>query len=375
MVRRTLDDSLLKLCFTRSGSSDARQEYLLERFAECQTEALGGQILKCSNCGTRVVHYNPCNVRGCPRCAGYHQGRWRESMQNRILPIGHFHLVFSAPGWLTELWLMRPTQVIDALFAAASQSIKAIFAPTGLLYGATLVFQSHGRRLCYKPHIHCLLTPGGVDREGRWQTHKGIDESSLTHQFAGPMIKRLERSLANYLTVVLGNACTHERFSVHATFHRDTPDALISYLARSTHGLILDPRTELEVAEATLRFTDTREDCELSYSEFLTRYFRHIPPARTVTIRHYGLYSTRHTGMLEWVRPQVHSKLRSVDPPSAEELFYPPCPHCHRRKLTLDYQFDPGQIPLELKVLAQIRGSPVPNNLIITASPRPQTPE
>ena len=367
-----LDDSLMRHLYRRSGSADARQEYLIDRFSECQTEALGGRILGCRGCGTRVVQYNPCNVRGCPKCAPYHQGQWRSAMQRRILPIGHYHITFSGPGWLTQLWLMRPAEVISALFGAASATLKAMFRPVGLLYGSTLVFQSHGQRLCYKPHIHCLLTPGGVDREGKWQAQRHINEASLREQFSRRLLRSLERTVVHQLNVVLGSSRGGEnRCGVYATYHRGSPDPIIGYLARTVGGLVLDPKTEIQVGEATVSYHYTHNGercrCELSDRQFLTRYLAHIPPPRAVTVRHYGLYATTHTGMLEWVRPQLQSEIHSVEPPAEEELFLPRCPACHRRRLAVESEFEAHQLPLELRLLAQIRGSPVPNNLILSS--------
>lgn len=369
---RLLDVDLLRQLYRSSGGDDLREEDLLERFSECQTEALGGQILKCTACGTRVVHYNPCNVRGCPKCASYHQGHWRQTMHRRILPIGHYHLVYSGPGWLSRLWLMDPKAVMNALFAAASTATKTVVGGDGTSYAATMVFHSHGARMCYKPHIHCLLAAGRLDEGTRWHEQRELDEPSMRRAFEGRLIGQLERTMPTELNEVLrdGDGQGH----VYATFHEQTPDSIVAYLARTTHGLVLNPRTELEVGERTVCYTAEHhghaQHVELSHREFVHRYLAHIPPHRSVTVRHYGLYATRHALQLEQAREAIEATARSIEPPSEEELFLPVCPFCHRRALDGQVEFDRHSIPSELRLLAIIRGSPVPHDAIVTAAPR-----
>ena len=371
MGTRVLDVDLLRELQRKSGSEDPHAQYLLERYAECQTEALGGQILKCKACGTRVVHYNPCNVRGCPKCAAYHQGRWRRAMHERILPVGHQHVVFSGPGWLAQLWLKRPKAVMDALFAAASAAVKTTVTADGLCYAATMVFHSHGNRMCYKPHVHCLLTVGGFDDHDRWREQRHLDEPGLRKRFDHRLLKRLERDVPEELNQVIGHRGGQS--SVHATYHEQTPDSIVAYLAGTTHGLVLKAKTVLEVGEHTVGYTAEhhghRQRVELSQRDFLRRYLAHIPPHRSVTVRHYGLYATRHAEELEQARRAIEAAPRQIDPPAEEELFLPVCPHCHRRTLIGQLEFEPHATPAELRLLAIIRGSPVPHDTIITAAP------
>lgn len=369
---RALDVDLLQHLYRTAGNDDWRQRFFLERFAECQTEALGGQILKCGACGTRIVHYNPCNVRGCPKCAGYHQARWRESLRSRLLPIGHYHVVFSGPAWLADLWQRVPREVINALFESARRSLKRVFRPTGLRYGATLVFQSHGARMCYKPHIHCLLTPGGLDDRHEWQEHRTIDEPSLQEAFQRELVKQLEKHSPQQLNQVLRDCHRSTSANVYLTFHEQTPNAIIGYLSGSTHGLVLGSNAEIEVGEAGVHFTSTHgESGNLSPEDFLRRYIDHIPPHRAVTVRHYGLYANRCAAQRRRARACVHAHEQLEEAPEEEQQPYlPACPHCHRRKLKVEREFEPDHLPTELRLQAIIRGSPIGHDAILTVASR-----
>lgn len=121
----------------------------------CRTAVRGGRIVQCPKCYTRTIIYNPCNTRGCPICSSRNKVLWQKKVSKKLLPVSHYHLVFSIPSAFTTTWLRNKKRVAEILFKSVSKVIAELRASTGLLCGSALDFQSHGRGMSYKPHIHC----------------------------------------------------------------------------------------------------------------------------------------------------------------------------------------------------------------------------
>lgn len=348
---------------------DRRYAAILERLLVCRTEALGGRLFNCSGCGAQVVFYNPCNQRGCPSCAQHVQPQWRKNLETRLLDTAHDHIVFSAPAVLTSAWQAEPRAVIDALFAAARQTFAIERKRSGLQFGITIVFHSHAAALAFKPHLHCIVTTGGLDRNGAWRSDHRVCERTLRSDFRRRMLAETAKRLPAQRTAALHNEAA-EAWRVYAVRHPDSPRALLGYFARSRHGVAVDLARGLSIAEDSVSFVaehhGERRRTTLSREEFLRRYFAHIPPRGTVTVRHYGLYATRAAGLLERIRGAAESE--HPRPEHAQEADTAErCPLCNT-PLTARVQFASDQLPPVLQLLRRSRGSPACHGELIQHS-------
>ena len=269
-----------------------------------------------------MVLYNPCNHRGCPKCYQKNQLRWMEKAQGRILPTTHLHLVFSIPGRYVQQWLADRKGLTSRLFEAVDQVIKDWEQSLGLRTGRMLVFQSHGRGMSYKPHIHCLMADGGLDIAGQW---KPLGELPL---------KKLTQSLSEYFVDdELFEPVANDGWSVYVTRHGGSGEQIIGYLAHTMAGVVvsIDQGMSIDQENQTISFEDGHGGgvlrTTLKQTTFLERYLSHIPPERTVTVRYYGLYSNRHREELEAIRrllEESRPKNQENDPPPYQDL----CPCC-----------------------------------------------
>ena len=94
----------------------------------------------------------------------------------RLLPCGHFHTVFTVPHDLLALWSYNREQLTSLLFASARDSLMELMADPrrlGVLPGLLLSLHTWGRNLSYHPHLHCLVSAGGLDANGRWKSSRG----------------------------------------------------------------------------------------------------------------------------------------------------------------------------------------------------------
>lgn len=335
-VMSSMDHNQILECLVEVSKSGRvavtrEQERALREFQSCRTPAKGCRILRCEDCNTSLVLFNPCNKRGCPKCAQKNQLQWLQKVKGRILPTGHLHLVFSIPGFYTNQWMMDRKALISRLFKGVDAVLKEVEDDRGLLLGRMLVFQSHGRGMSFKPHIHCLLADGGLDSERKWCP-------------LGPLpLEQMARSLRDHFrdlgpipqdTEVSSDP---EGWSVYQRRHEGSGEKIAAYLAHSMAGVVLrmDKEPKVDRQEGLVTFEDRHEGVvqttTLKETTFVERYLRHIPPERAVVVRYYGLYSNRHRDDLAIVLLLLHRYKTPEDHSDVEgEGFTEMCPCCHK---------------------------------------------
>ena len=156
--------------FRRQYPVTPDQAAVLRVLVACRTAVLGEHLDACDGCGYEAPSYNSCRNRHCPKCQGSAQIRWIKRLAKRVLPLGHFHAVFTIPDSLHRLAAFRREAVLHALFAAASETLMELGRSrrkAGL--GLKMVLPTWTRDLRFHPHIHAIVTGGGLSLDGeRW---------------------------------------------------------------------------------------------------------------------------------------------------------------------------------------------------------------
>jgi len=304
------------------------QWHSLESMKKCRTFELGGRLLECPECGARIIQYNPCNMRGCPICCEKNQIQWRLKTKKRILPTRHYHLTFSIPEYYTKIWLRNKKEVSESLFQAVRVAIQVMSDKKGLLLGSILVFHSHGTGMSYKPHMHCVLSGGGLDNTGRYCELGSIPFHDLEQNVEDGFESSIKKQIG---TEKVAEACLEKKnnYKVYTGVHEDSGDAIIDYLSRTRNGVVVDIEREVVVEgnEIVITQNDNGVDrvTHLDQKVFLERYLNHIPPEKTVMTRYYGLYANRHKDDYKNAKKQVKDK-KIVE---EEKPYIELCPICN----------------------------------------------
>jgi hypothetical protein len=93
---------------------------------QCRTEALGGQVYNCPECGEVQYSYHSCRNRHCPKCQNDKAQEWLEAQQDLLLPVPYFMLTFTLPAALNEIVRSNQSLFYNLLFrvsAAATQHL------------------------------------------------------------------------------------------------------------------------------------------------------------------------------------------------------------------------------------------------------------
>lgn len=124
------------------------QRRALEAIVRCRTATLGGHLDRCRHCDFTHPSYNSCRNRRCPKCQALAQERWIDARSRRILPVGHFHVVFTVPSELHALMAFRRRELFAALFRSAAETLSELAATKlGVTLGITMVLHTWTREL------------------------------------------------------------------------------------------------------------------------------------------------------------------------------------------------------------------------------------
>ena len=147
----------------------------------CRTHALGGHLWRCNHCSTEVYSYHSCKNRSCPRCHKDQTERWIAAREAELLACPYFHVTITVPGELREALRANQRDGYAALMKATAEAIIELARDrrhVGGTVGMMAVLHTWTQQLFYHPHVHCLVTGGGVS-DDRLHWHPDRDQPGL----------------------------------------------------------------------------------------------------------------------------------------------------------------------------------------------------
>ena len=342
----------------------ATQKKALRELASCRTAALGGHVERCLDCGHERLAYNSCRNRHCPKCQALSRARWLEREASYLLPVAYHHVVFTLPAEVAELASANPVPLYNLLMQSAAQTLRVVAANPkrlGAQVGVLLVLHTWGQNLHHHPHVHGVVTGGGLSCNERGQVQAAprwlscrpgffLPVRVLSRVFRGKFLAalrglhaqgklKLPRRLheATAFTAWLSPLYAKD-WVVHAKPPFGGPEQVLKYLARYTHRVALSNHrlVKLEHGRVTFRYKDYADERKeklltLSAEEFLRRFLQHVLPKGFTKIRHYGLLSNRQRqARLRLARRLLLpiTALASAALAAIEPAELPRCPQC-----------------------------------------------
>jgi len=320
----------------------------------CRTAALGGHIDRCDTCEFVRPAYNSCRHRACPKCQGQRQQEWIAKQIDRALPVPNSHMVFTLPAELRPLARANPREVYRILFAAASRTVQRLAKDPrhlGAQVGITAVLHTWTQSLHYHPHVHLIVTAGGLSEDGRcwipnrWGERYLFPVRALSRAFRGAFVRALVRArnqgkldLTRQDLAELANGESFADFKrdlyakdwvVYAKRPFPSVSQLYRYLGRYTHRL--SNERLLFVGEGSVTIRTRTGTASFATHEFMRRFLQHVPPRGFVRVRHFGLFASAHTARLRAARELLDRDRQGASEPSEPDASDPTleaCPNC-----------------------------------------------
>jgi hypothetical protein len=342
--------------FCRGRELHPREWRAASSIRYCYTQAMGSHVQACMAGDYSKQFFHACRHRSCPRCADSARAAWIDAQLQRLLPCPHFHVVFTWPHSLLALWEHNRSWCTKLLFDCARSSLLQLLADPrhlGAMPGLLMSLHTWGRTLSHHPHLHCLLSAGGLTHEQQWKATKPgwlVPLQPLKKLFRGKLLHALWDALAHDRLLMPAWSTTQSwQLQIKRLYRKhwnleirppyDSGRGVALYLARYAKGGPLPANRPLRqhCDHVYFDYTDHRDGrsktLKLQTAEFISRVLWHAPPRGVHTTRHAGLYSSSHLELNQAARKAMDTQppLPTWPRPSAPTPAPRPpqrCPKC-----------------------------------------------
>ena len=355
------------------------QRRVLKDLALCRTAALGGHVERCLDCGHERMAYNSCRNRHCPKCQALSRARWLERESAYLLPVEYHHVVFTLPAELAELASANPSALYNLLMQSAAETLREVAANPqrlGAQIGVLMVLHTWGQNLHHHPHVHCVVTGGGlsssvrgvVDASPRWVSCRPgffLPVRVLSRVYRGKFLAGLRALRAQgklRLPALLQEARSFtawlsplyaKEWVVYAKPPFGGPEQVLKYLARYTHRVAISNHrlVKLEGGKVFIKGYRKRE------SGFMRRFLQHVVPTGFMRIRHFGFLANRFRAaklkrcrqlLQDAQKPPTISapgQASALDTMAEMPVERHRCPHCGNGRMIIVERFERGSSP------------------------------
>ncbi len=300
----------------------------------CRTAVLGGHIQVCPEGHFQRAWYNSCKHRVCPQCAFVQVEQWLSQQKERLLRCEHFHVIFTIPSELNALWLIDPRLMTSLLFRSVKETLFEMLEDQrhlGARPGVIAALHTWGQTLVLHPHVHCLVTGGGLDEQGQWRkVNNGflLPSRAAMALFRGKLLDAVRNALLEgqleppkgmrqQQVLNLLNKLGRKKWNVRIRERYAHGEGVAMYLSRYLRGGPISNRrlVSLKDGEVTFRYKEYREEdasgrakrkiMTLPVEVFLQRFLLHVPMPHTQVVRSYGLYANSKGADLNRCRAQL----------------------------------------------------------------------
>ena len=337
----------------------------VEKMINCGDPAFGGAMYRCDNCGHLKFVPFRCHSRFCPTCGNMYSIDRTTAMSFKLINAQHRHCVFTIAEELRPFFL-KDRSLLNCLFSAVRNVIIRMFHKVNKTQlftpGFICVLHTFGRDLKWNPHIHCLVSEGGLGNNGEWRSIKHFNYKLLRDSFQTALLNILQAKLGPSFKKVKASIYHNHKngFYVYAKPNLCDPKVITKYIGRYLgRPVIATSRIDSYDGDyVTFHYNRHEDDVlvteRIPVLEFIERLIRHIPDKHFKMIRYYGLYA-RHRSTDETIRRAIskekHRILLSFNRwrESILSAFgYDPiaCPKCHKRMSVCELRYNHKHVSL-----------------------------
>lgn len=300
------------------------QRRVIKDIIRCRTPEMGGHVDACQGgCGYYQVFYNSCRNRHCPKCQGVSRARWLAGRMEKVLPTHYFHMVVTLPHELGPLALGNKRLIYTLLFKAASKAILELAQGYDRLkakVGFTAVLHTWNQDLLFHPHVHLVVTGGGLALDGqKWVAAKNsflVPVKAVSKIVRGKFLEmlaenheqgelRFGKALADLKEKTafrrLVKKLRKKKWVVYCKRPFRGAEQVYSYVSQYTHRVAISNYRLVDLTDGRVTFKARDNDSPGNHRlvtieavEFIRRFLLHVLPKGFVRIRHYGLLAPKN---------------------------------------------------------------------------------
>jgi len=308
--------------YGRKYNMSNEQQKVFRHIKICRTEESGYHKIVCESCGYEKITYNSCKDRHCPVCQNFKKEKWINDRKAEVLGSKYFHVVLTLPKELDNIAIQNKKIIYSNMFKAAGETVKVLCENKkymGAVPAITIVLHTWGQNLEFHPHIHMIISAGGLTKDNKWIKSSEkffVPVKILSKVFRGKFLSYLkenykEKSLEFYGQAegyknnnkfkILINKLYNMNWYSYVKRPFDNADSIIEYLGRYTHKIAITNSRIIKVEDGKVffKYKDYKDKSKIKVMsleavEFIRRFLMHVLPTKFVKIRYCGICANRN---------------------------------------------------------------------------------
>jgi hypothetical protein len=290
----------------------------------CRTEGLGGHLWRCDRCAAEVFAWHSCKNRSCPKCHTDQTERWLEARQAEMLPAPYFHVTVTVPKELRAVLRANQRDGYAMLMKAAAEAIVELARDrrhVGGTVGILAVLHTWTQQLHYHPHVHCLVTAGGISDGGEhWHPARKsflVPMKALAKLVRGKLRAAFDKRRPD---LSVPEAAWSRSWVTQCTPWGEGERGVLDYLARYVFRVAITNTRIVGLDDRAVairnkhRGTNQWRISRIPGHEFMRRFLQHVLPKGLHKVRYFGLWHPSRREQAARVR-----QLLLLDRPPANE--------------------------------------------------------
>ena len=330
--------NIVRCCRPKITSKPLPVKHLkaIDAIAECCTPENGVSVYECEDDHTLQFINHSCKHRSCALCAPKRRLQWIEKQQQRLLDCPHFHCVFTLPSEFHVLWLYNQKWFTSTFFKVVRSVLFDLMkdpAHQGVVPGVLMAMHTWGRQLNLHPHIHCVVTGGGIDNNNQWQESgkyllpARVVRTLYKGRFREEIRKALEKNELELPSdhskgraMNLVRRTGRKTWCVRIEEQYAHGKGVLLYLSKYLRGGPIHPKQIVRCDNKCIGFRykdhrdQKRKQLNIKPEEFVRRLMLHVPEQGQHMVRHYGLYGSASRDRRNRVREQIGGLLEGMNP-------------------------------------------------------------
>ena len=293
------------------------KQKVIKSIKDCKTGAIGAHKYVCDECGYEEIAYNSCRNRHCPNCQTGKKIKWIEARKEEVLNIKYYHIVFTIPSEIYNITLQNQVKMYKILFKASSETLQMLAKDTkylGAEIGFFSILHTWGQNLMYHPHVHIVVTGGGLTEINTWKEKEEdffIPVKVMSRVFRGKFLDYMRKEKLEFYgnNKYLENPAIYDEliqnlykkeWVVYCKEPFKNAECVIQYLGRYTHRVAISNERIVKIEGETVTFkwrdykdNNKMKEMTISIQEFIRRFLLHILPPNFMKIRYYGILGNK----------------------------------------------------------------------------------
>lgn len=299
----------------------------VNKFRMCGDIRNGYRLFVCEGC--HQVKFFPLKCKGkfCPTCATGESQRWAKVVANDVLAVTHRHVIFTIDEGLREIFLMDKyrKKLLKGLMDEAANILLDFFKKHKLKAGIIAALHTFGSKLEFNPHVHMVVTMGGITPDQKWEEYDYLPFVMLRKYWQNAVLKLIRRTLSEWdkkrvqKRLQAAYKKNGDGFYIHAPKRsRVKLRGLLEYISRyMKRGPIALERIILYDGDQVMfqyhdKRTNRKETETMTVEAFIGALIRHISDHYFHTIRRYGIYARRIKTLMKEIAKAYQKKIRRM---------------------------------------------------------------